>query len=76
MPTGRVAILHEYKVDTGTLAELRQIEKQAAQELGEWVDKVAPTKGDGSDLNLAELLQKARALRAAQAGAGDVGAEG
>lgn len=72
IPAGRIAILHEYKVDTGTLAELRQIEKQAAQELGEWVEKVAPTKGDGSDLSLADLLAKARALKDA---GGDVGTE-
>jgi hypothetical protein len=57
-PTGRVVVMHEYKVDTGTLAELRQIEKQAAQEVGEWVEKVAPTKGDGSDLDLATLCRR------------------
>ncbi len=28
-----------YEVDTGTLKELREIEKQAAQELGQWVEK-------------------------------------
>lgn len=55
-PTGGVQIVYEYRVDTATLAEMRQIEKQAAQELGEWVEKVAPTKADGSDLTLADLL--------------------
>jgi len=29
----------EYAVDTGLLAELRAHEKQAAQELGQWVEK-------------------------------------
>ena len=30
-----------YEVDTGLLKELREHEKQAAQELGQWVDKMA-----------------------------------
>lgn len=55
--------VEEYAVDTALLREFRAHEQQAAQELGEWVEKVAPTKGDGSDLDLATLLQKARALR-------------
>lgn len=59
----------EYAVDTALLREFRAHEQQAAQELGQWVEKVAPTKGDGSDLDLATLLQKARALR-------DAGGEG
>lgn len=56
-------VVEEYAVDTGLLREFRAHEQQAAQELGEWVEKVAPTKGDGSDLDLATLLQRARALR-------------
>lgn len=36
------------KVDTGLLKELRDHERQAAQELGQWVDKIAPTNPDGS----------------------------
>lgn len=32
-------LVAEYQVDTGTLAELRATEKQAGQELGQWVDK-------------------------------------
>lgn len=32
-------IVYEYRVDDGTLAELRQIEKQAAQELGQWTER-------------------------------------
>lgn len=38
-------IIDEYVVDTGLLRELREHEKQAAQELGQWVDK---TQGDGT----------------------------
>ena len=32
-------LVEEFAVDTGLLAELRQIEKQAAQEMGQWVDR-------------------------------------
>ena len=31
-----------YKIDTATLAELRAIEKQAAEELGQWTEKQVP----------------------------------
>lgn len=46
-PSGGVVIVYEYKVDTGTLAELRRIEQQAAQELGEWTEKKELTGKDG-----------------------------
>lgn len=36
-----------YQVDTGLLSEARAHEKQAAQELGQWVEKVAPTDPTG-----------------------------
>jgi hypothetical protein len=32
-------VVEEYEVDTGTLRELREHEKQTAQELGQWVEK-------------------------------------
>lgn len=32
-------IVNEYAVDTGLLAELREHEKQAAQELGQWINR-------------------------------------
>lgn len=38
-------VVDEYVVDTGTLAELRAIEKQAAQELGQWVEKADTNHG-------------------------------
>jgi len=38
----------QFKVDVGLSAELRALAKQAAQERGEWVDKVAPTTPDGN----------------------------
>lgn len=59
-PTGGVRVAYAYKVDTATLSELRATEKQAAQELGEWVEKVAPTNADGSTLTLADLVGLAR----------------
>jgi hypothetical protein len=39
--------VEEYAVDTGLLRELREHEKQAAQELGQWVRKGNPTNPDG-----------------------------
>jgi hypothetical protein len=41
-------VVEEYAVDTGLLRELRELEKQAAQDAGQWVDKVAPTSPDGT----------------------------
>lgn len=38
-------IAEEYAVDTGTLKEIREHEKQAAQELGQWTDKQDVTSG-------------------------------
>jgi hypothetical protein len=38
-----------YAVDTGLLAEMRACERQAAQEVANWVEKVAPTNPDGTD---------------------------
>lgn len=49
-PSGGVVIVYEYRVDTGTLAELRKIEQQAAQELGEWTEKKELTGKDGGTL--------------------------
>lgn len=66
-----------YEVDTGLLRELRELEKQCAQELGQWVEKVAPTTPGGeaeyaglTDEQLADrilgIVGSARAARAAQ----------
>jgi hypothetical protein len=41
-------VVEEFAVDTGLLRELRELEKQAAQDAGQWVDKVAPTSPDGT----------------------------
>lgn len=47
--TPRGGFKPQFKVDTGLSAEMRNLEKQAAQERGEWVDKVAPTTPDGTE---------------------------
>lgn len=39
IPVKQSRIAYEYAVDTGTLRELRETMKQAAQELGEWSEK-------------------------------------
>lgn len=79
-------IVEEYAVDTGLLREMREHERQAAAELGQWVEKVAPTSPDGATAyeplpeserveRVAQLLDAARARRSRQAApdAGDVG---
>ena len=57
-------LVEEFEVDTGLLKELREHEKQAAQECGQWIEKHAPTTPDGKDeysgipaLDLAEFRQ-------------------
>lgn len=47
-----------YAVDTGLLKELRDHEKQAAQELGQWVDKVAPTTPEGGALTFTIAIDR------------------
>lgn len=43
-------VVPEFAVDTGLLKELREHEKQAAQELGQWTEKKQVTGRDGSPL--------------------------
>lgn len=52
-------IVEEYAVDTGLLRELREHEKQAAQELGQWTEK-REHSFDLSDLSNEELQALAR----------------
>lgn len=49
-------IVEQYAVDTGTLAELRAIEKQAAQELGQWQEKTEVT-GDPNKPVIVQILR-------------------
>lgn len=43
-------VVEEYAVDTGLLKEMREHEKQAAIELGDWTEKREHTGKDGEDL--------------------------
>lgn len=57
-------VVEEWTLDTATLAELRQIQKQVAQELGQWVEKSEATiKRDASDMTDEELERIARGSR-------------
>lgn len=48
-PTKSSEILHEFAVDTALLKEMRETEKQVAQELGQWSEKHEHTgKGGGA----------------------------
>jgi hypothetical protein len=50
-PSKRTRLVEEYAVDTGLLKELREHEKQAAQELGQWVEKQHQVGVDRPDLS-------------------------
>lgn len=56
-------IIDEYQVDTGLLREMREHEKHAAQEMGQWTEKLAVT----GVTTFADLY----ALATADAGTGD-----
>jgi hypothetical protein len=55
---GKDATAEVYKVDTALLAELRAHERQAAEELGQWI-----TKSESSALNLSEIIERLNAGR-------------
>lgn len=50
-PSKKSRMVEEYAVDTGLLKELREHEKQAAQELGQWVEKQHQVGVDRPDLS-------------------------
>jgi hypothetical protein len=50
--------VEEYAVDTALLKELRAHEQQAAQELGQWLDKHEHTGKDGESLVFTIQLDK------------------
>lgn len=56
----RSTTVYEYEVDTGLLKELREHEKQAAQELGQWVEKGSQevTGPSGGALQFAAMVDK------------------
>lgn len=55
--------VEEYVVDTGLLKELREHAKQAAQELGQWVDKNALTDAEGKTLPIEALMERYASAR-------------
>ena len=48
--------IEEYAIDTGLLKEFRAHEQQAAQELGEWVEKKDTTL-DATDKFIAAMME-------------------
>jgi transposase-like protein len=51
--------VEEFAVDTGLLKELREIERQAAQELGQWLEKKEITGKDGGPVIVVNLGETA-----------------
>lgn len=47
--------VEEFVVDTGLLREIRELEKQAAQELGQWIDKGELTGRDGGAIQIDDV---------------------
>lgn len=63
-------LVEEYAVDTGLLREMREHEKQAAQELGQWTEKQEIAGKDGGPIRVArELTDDELAVIASQGGA-------
>jgi len=55
-------LIDVYEVDTGLLAELRQVEKQAAIELKQWTEKVEQkVEGGPITVNVVEVVKPANA---------------
>lgn len=73
-PTKEQRPVTEYAVDTGLLAELRSHEKQAAQELGQWVDRQKIDVGSLTNEQIIELLGGGESA-AGRAGEADRGGE-
>ena len=67
---GKFRVLEEYRFDAALVAELRAHEKQAAEELGQWVARNDVTSG-GEKLDLASLV-----LLASREPGGDDGGHG
>ncbi len=60
-------VIEEWAVDTGLLSEMRAVEKQAAQELGQWTEKRELSGKDGGpvQIDLSGLSDEELALAAA-----------
>jgi hypothetical protein len=69
----REVLLYEYVRDTSISAEMRALEKQAAQELGQWTEKQEVTGKDGKPIAVATAPFAFDAYRALFLAAGDGG---
>jgi len=63
-------IVKEVAVDTGLLKEMRELEKQASQELGQWAENTVVEHRDGS--GIVDAIQRKLDSLAAAAGATEV----
>lgn len=61
------AIAEEFAVDTGLLREMRELEKQAAEDLGQWADKHEVTGKDGGPIVVEDAREQLAARIAALA---------
>lgn len=61
-PSSMVVEMWESAVDTGLLREWRELEKQAAQDVGQWTEKKEVTGKDGGAIEITEL-QVTRTVR-------------
>jgi hypothetical protein len=57
-------VVDAYDVDASLLREMREIEKQAAQEVGQWTEKHEHTGADGSPLAIEPAFEELRKLPA------------
>lgn len=67
-------IVYEYELDTGLLKELREHEKQAAQELGQWTERKELSGPDGGPIPVS-LAALNEGLEKAYGGSGDSDSE-
>jgi len=49
-------VMDEFAVDTGLLKEMRELEKQAAQDAGDWTEKREVTGKDGEPIAIREVV--------------------
>lgn len=54
-------VVEEYAFDAALYREMRELEKQAAQELGQWVNKSEVGGTDGGPIQLIEVIRPANA---------------
>ena len=55
-----VTLVPKYAVDTGLLREMRAIEQQAAQDMGQWAEAHRLVDKDGKDVLTLDMVDKIR----------------